>query len=228
MLIKSIKLLTTELEKLKIFYSITLDLPVISEENDYFTVKAGCSLLTFVRNENLGEYPFYHFAFDISNNKLQESIQWLTKRGIYLNKLSDCTYSLFSSTWNATSIYFYDPAGNIVEFIARHNVLNNASGQFQSTDFLRISEIGIVVPDVPSTRELLKSKFSLTEYKEYHDRFSAVGDEEGLFILSAHKRVWLGSDKPAEIFKTEVIIESNMESEYCFSNLPYVIKSEQR
>lgn len=122
----------------------------------------------------------------------------------------------------------YDPAGNILEFIARHSLTNTTPGQFQSTDILRISEIGLVVPDVSSTRELLNSKFSITEYKYNNDQFSAVGDEVGLFILSAHKRVWLGSDKPAEIYKTEVIIESEIESKHYFADLPYTIISKQQ
>jgi len=223
MLIKGVKLLTAELERLFRFYTITLGLPVVESNNDSFSVQIGRSQLIFERNDKHGEYPFYHFAFDISSNKIQESMEWLESRGIELNKLPESTFKIYSPTWNATSIFFYDPAGNIVEFIARHNLNNATPGQFQLTDLVRISEIGLVVPDVSTTRELLRSKFSLTEYKNYHDRFAAVGDEEGLFILSVHKRIWLGSDKSAEIFKTEVIIEHNTETEYSFLDLPYKI-----
>lgn len=227
MLIKNVKLLTAQLEELENFYSNTLGLSVIEQSNNYFTVQIGCSILTFEATENSEEYPFYHFAIDISNNKLQESVKWLEEKGVNLNELSGSSYHVYSETWNATSIYFYDPAGNILELIARHSLKNATKGQFQSSDLIRISEIGLVVPDVPSTRELLNSKFSLTEYKDYYDRFSAMGDEIGLFILSAHKRVWLGSDKPAEIYKTEVTIESDVEKEHYFSGLPYIIRSKQ-
>lgn len=112
-----------------------------------------------------------------------------------------------------------------MEFIARHGLENHTLESFQSTDLLRISEIGLVVPSVREARELLHSKFSLFEYKDYNDKFTAVGDEFGLFILSEHKRIWLGSNKPAEIYKTEVEIVCDKMQEYSFVNLPYKISS---
>ncbi|MFD2114787.1 hypothetical protein [Paenibacillus yanchengensis] len=54
--------------------------------------------------------------------------------------------------------------------------------------------------------------------------FAAVGDENGLFILSANKRVWLGSNKQADVFMTEVIIESNInKGEFTLKGYPYKI-----
>jgi hypothetical protein len=69
--------------------------------------------------------------------------------------------------------------------------------------------------------------FSLTEYKDYYGKFAAVGDEVGLFILAECQRVWLGSDKPAGRFRTEVEIECSVEEEVTFSDLPYRITSKK-
>jgi catechol-2,3-dioxygenase len=152
-LIKTLRLLTVQLEELRLFYTETLGLALIEESQDYFTVKVGLSELTFLRSLETNEEPFYHFAFDITNNKIQDSIQWLEERKVNLNQLSANTYLAYSRTWDSTSIYFYDPAGNILEFIARHGLSNAREGHFQSTDVLRISEIGLGVPDVTLTKK---------------------------------------------------------------------------
>ncbi|RIE04922.1 hypothetical protein [Cohnella faecalis] len=150
---------------------------------------------------------------------------WLSSRGISLNLLPQNKYQLISTTWNSTSIYFYDYAGNIVEFIARHNLNYSSTSPFTSNSLLNISEIGLVVSDVPSTRELLRSRFSIDGYKNNNDcSFAAVGDEDGLFILTAHNRIWLGSNKEAKIYKTEVEIEGAVtKGELIFKDYPYKI-----
>jgi len=226
-LIKSLSLLTVQLEELRHFYTVTLGLTLMEESQDYFTVQVGLSKLTFLRSLETFEKPYYHFAFEISNNKIQDSIRWLEERKVDVNQLSDHTYLAYSKAWDSTSIYFYDPAGNILEFIARHGLRNAREGHFQNTDVLRISEIGLAVPDVPLTKKVIRSMFSLTEYKDFNDRFAAVGDEVGLFILAECQRVWLGSDKPAEIFKTVVEIECSVEGDVIISDLPYRIISRE-
>jgi hypothetical protein len=44
-----------------------------------------------------------------------------------------------------TLYLFLRPAGNIVEFIARHNLVSDSDGDFKSADILNISEIGLAV-----------------------------------------------------------------------------------
>lgn len=224
MKIQSLKLLTNNLEKQRIFYTEIIELPLLNDSTDSFTIIAGTSHLTFDRQTNVDENPFYHFAFDIPGNKVDESIAWLNSKGISLNLLPQDKYQIYSKTWNATSIYFYDHAGNIVEFIARHSSNHSSNVPFAAGSLLNISEIGLAVHDVSSTKELLQSHFSIEGYKNYHNSFAAVGDEQGLFILSAHKRVWLGSSKQANIYKTEVVIESDInKGELTLKDYPYKI-----
>jgi hypothetical protein len=49
--------------------------------------------------------------------------------------------------WRAKSVYFFDPAGNIIELIARFDLNNASSEKFSSEQFLSLSEIGLVFPD---------------------------------------------------------------------------------
>ncbi len=48
--------------------------------------------------------------------------------------------------WHARSVYFFDPAGNIVELIARDDLNDVADGAFSSRQFRNISETGLVLP----------------------------------------------------------------------------------
>lgn len=224
MKLQSVKLLTSKLEMQRMFYTQIMELPLLKENSDMFTIIIGTSHLTFERSTIANENPFYHFAFDIPGNKVDEAIAWLNSRGISLNLLPHDKYQIYSKTWNATSIYFYDHAGNIVEFIARHNLNHSSTAEFSAESLLNISEIGLVVNDVSSTKELLGSRFSINGYKDYNNSFAAVGDEQGLFILSVNKRVWLGSSKQANIYKTEVVIEGDLnKGELTLKGYPYKI-----
>jgi catechol 2,3-dioxygenase-like lactoylglutathione lyase family enzyme len=219
--IHSIKLLTNKLEQLKRFYTYDLGLPRVESSSDRFIVKVGHSDLIFEQTGSAEESPFYHFAFDIPENKIDESIAWLNSVGVTLNLLPDNSYKAYSKTWNATSIYFYDPAENIVEFIARHSLDNVILTPFTGKELLNISEIGLVVNDVNGIKDLLSTNHLINGYKDSKETFAAVGDEDGLFILSAYRRVWLGSEKKADIFKTEITVEGTHEGVFAIGQYPY-------
>lgn len=221
-----VKLWTSSIDSLRSFYTYTLELPVQKDSKDEFTVKAGRCSLTFVNQvkaDHVEENPFYHFAFDVPSTSIDKSIEWLKSKGIALNVLPNQQYKIYSNHWNATSIYFYDPAGNIVEFIARHDLNYSAANSFSSKDFIHISEIGLVVHDVPKIMDLLKENLNIETYKDYNERFAPVGDESGLFILSAYNRVWLGSNKPAKMFQTEITIEGSPPRSFSIAEYPYHI-----
>lgn len=223
MKIQRIKLLTDNLKTQEVFYTYNLGLKLVGSSQKSFTVQVGDSHLTFEEPEILGENPFYHFAIDIPGNKINESINWLNLKGISLNSLPNNGFEIYSETWNATSIYFYDTVGNVVEFIARHDLENNTSIPFSSNDLINLSEIGLVVSNVPEAIEILNSQFSIACYKNNTDKFAAIGNEDGLFILTEYNRVWLGSNKNAKYFKTEVLIEETRKGVYIFKDFPYNI-----
>ena len=82
------------------------------------------------------------------------------------------------ASWNAHACYFRDPAGNILEFIARHNLKNDRPGEFSARDILAASEIGVVVDDVPGLatdvdRQLGLRPFAGTSAAD----FAALGDD---------------------------------------------------
>ena len=56
----------------------------------------------------------------------------------------------YSHNWDSHSLYFEDPAGNIVEFIAHHRENNEQERAFSVADILQVCEIGLVSENVPA------------------------------------------------------------------------------
>jgi catechol-2,3-dioxygenase len=199
-------LLSGRLEEQKQFYVNRLRLPLLEEENTFFTVAAGETRLRFSFATD-DSNPFYHFAFNIPENKIEEAREWLAERV----KLSadDGETLIHFPHWNAHSLYFTDPAGNIVEFIARHNLQNQTDHPFDQNDILCVSEIGLPVDNVLDRVEELQVAMGLQPWRTPSDQFTPVGDEHGLLILVPVGRVWFMSEKSAQPFPLELTINGN-------------------
>jgi catechol 2,3-dioxygenase-like lactoylglutathione lyase family enzyme len=198
-----VTLLTNKLDEMRDFYKNTLELQVVREAKKEFTVQAGLTAVTF--QESVGESgPFYHFAINIPHNKIEEAKHWIQSK-VPLNTEGESDEVFFKS-WNAHAVYFEDPSGNILEFIARHNLKNEVDHSFSSDDFLNVSEIGIVVDDViPFARTL--NQMGIPNWREDSEGLTPVGDENGLFIIVKRGRRWFFSNKDARFFPLEVSIE---------------------
>ncbi|MBH5319481.1 hypothetical protein I6N90_16925 [Paenibacillus sp. GSMTC-2017] len=113
-----------------------------------------------------------------------------------------------------------------MEFIARHNLNHSTNAPFSSENLINISEIGLVVHDVPAAQKRITSHFAIDEYKDSYETFAAIGDEDGLFILSVYNRTWFGSNLKGAIYKTEVEIEGDIiKGELILGDYPYKIIS---
>jgi len=194
------------------FYSHVLELPVKAEAGGAVSVRAGSTELLFVPHEG-GENPFYHFAFNIPENKFEASMDWLKGRAELIPHPSTGRQIFDYPRWNAKSVYFYDPAGNILELIARHNLRNAAGGTFDSRDFLYASEIGMVVPEVGAAIAQLKSKLGIADYIGVSERFAPIGNEHGLFIVVHKDRRWFDRIPPG-IFPAEVRMRGGVAGQY--------------
>jgi catechol-2,3-dioxygenase len=115
---------SSDLQSMKNFYAGILGLSVIQEEQDKLIfLKAGKSMLLIFHpmqtRSNNGSLPVHgaltppssiHFAMEIEEQEYHASKQLLTSNRIVIEK---------EVNWNsqAKSIYFRDPAGNLVELI---------------------------------------------------------------------------------------------------------------
>ena len=219
MYIRELRLLTNRLAEQKEFYTQALGLPLVDGQKSLVTLQAGETKLIFSQAQE-GSEPYYHFAFNITENKLLQAKAWLAERHVNLSK--DDADNWYSKSWHSNALYFYDPAGNIVEFIARHNLANAQEGPFTEQDILCVSEIGLVPDNIAATVTILQEKVGVGIYKgSISKEFAALGDEHGLFILSKRGRIWLASDKSSQTYPVSVSIEGA--NGYAFADLPYTI-----
>lgn len=200
MIMDSVKLYTAMLpEKLLPFYREVLGLPVVESAEGRFTVQAGYSSLTFVYQDSEGkEAPYYHYAINIPENKLDEAKRWIeAKVELGTENGADISYS---ELWDSHSVYFLDPAGNILELIARHTMDNAVDRPFDpKRDLLGISEMGLPTKDVPRAVDELEA-LGLPTYKRRDPVFNPVGDEGGIFIVVSPGRRWHFTDLTAACF----------------------------
>jgi catechol-2,3-dioxygenase len=201
MKILELQLETHCLGELKKFYTGILELPLLEERKKFFSFQAGATKVKFYR-ANPSEKPFYHFAFNIPENQLKDAKQWLSERTSIIEK--DGRDEFRFEGWNAEALYFYDPASNIVELIARHSLSNRSGNKFSAQSILSVSEIGYVVEDVRLFSEHIKEELKLDLWDGDEQQFAAVGDEEGLLIVVPVDRNWFPVDKPAEIHPVTV------------------------
>ncbi|MDR9853140.1 ring-cleaving dioxygenase [Paenibacillus sp. VCA1] len=205
-----VTLKTAELDLLKHFYKDVLQVPVVAEGEDFLSLRIGETKLTF--EETPEGRPFYHFAFNIPENRFREAKAWIAEKTA-LNT-EDGEDETNSTDWNAHSVYFEDPAGNILELIARHS-LNNASDRpFDAESLLCVSEVGIVKDEVPPFVDELVGR-GFQKYREGGLEFVPVGDEYGLLIVVKKDRRWFFAKKTAEIFPVKVHIQDVGVMDFC-------------
>ncbi len=179
MYIDELRLYSNDLGAQFRFYSDVCQFPIIDKSDTHFTIQTGETKLTFLASSNA--LP-YHFAFNIPSNKIGEAADWV-KRKVGIVPDGQKEIIKFES-WNAHAVYFYDPDGNLVEFIARHDLGQKENRSFNpSSSVYSISEIGVVSKEVMKIADQLKEQLLITDYHGCSERFCALGDEQGLFIL---------------------------------------------
>lgn len=221
--IARLRLLTRDIAALRRFYAEVLGLPVVRESDNSFAVMSAGTEVEFARS-SVGA-PVYHFAFNIPENQIEVALDWTRVRVPLISR--DGSEIVFFESWNAHSIYYFDPAGNIVEFIARHT-LPNASGEpFGPGSIREASEIGLAVPDVAAAAAQVERDLGAAPYRPVSEDFASIGDERGLLIIVRRGRKWFMPDYlAAEPHETGVTLAGEPGRSCVLEGLPYVIRSE--
>lgn len=203
MKIHALRLLCLDAEEQFDFYVNTLGLSGELLEDEAH-IQVGTTKVVFKTNSNLHNSA-YHFAMNIPSNKFEEAADWLDERCTLVADNNGEDIFDFKN-WNAHSVYAYDPSGNVIELIARHDLKNDVQEKFSSQHLLNVSEIGIATDDVLETANELQEKYKLPLYRQNaSDSFTPLGDEEGLFILVKEGREWFpDTDIPAEVLPLEI------------------------
>lgn len=207
MKLEHIQIQSSDIQQTATFYKDILDLPIIEKTKNSVSIQAGNSVLEFLENPEFKS--IYHFAFNIPENKLDEAIDWC-KSKVDLIFIEDQKVITNFENWNANAVYFYDNSGNLLEFIARHDLDNVQTEAFSSKAILNISEIGIVNENPLALGNQLIAQNGLEFFSKNanSELFAAVGDDEGLLIMVKPDRNWYPTQTPSESNKTAVRIEN--------------------
>lgn len=208
MKLEHIQIITSNILKTTAFYQDILELSMIEKSKESVSFQAGNSVLKFTENPKFDS--IYHFAFNIPENQLEEAIAWCQNK-VSLIHIEDQNVIANFENWNANAVYFYDNNGNLLEFIARHDLQNSQTAKFSSKSILNISEIGIVTENPLELGNQLKQEHGLEFFNKNanSDIFAAVGDDEGLLILVTPNRNWYPTQTPSESNATKISIENN-------------------
>ncbi len=223
MFITELELSTADLYAQQDYYANVLKLPV-HLDTDLLEVIAGKTRLTF-RQAPPGWQGQYHFCFNIPEDQFVYAKAWISAR-IPLLKDEKGTDEFHSDSWNSDSLYFKDAAGNVLEFIARHDQNNAVNAPFNSEQILQVSEIGLPSKDVIAFANELCKKLGIAVYKqEPGETFTPIGDEDGLLILPVEKRIWYpNTGVPARLLPVKVKLHVKGK-EFIIRGVPYEISS---
>lgn len=235
MKIRSVDLLTRRFDEMKHFYIDCLGFPLKSHSSEAFTIEVGYTALTFQKTQSTDDDPKYHFAMNIPAKQWSNAKEWLTKKGCTLLPTPSVEEAniqsiehdvVFFGALQAFSLYFHDPAGNLVEWIARENLEDLSTGTFQIESVLNISEVLFAFDrDLPRAMEKLCDHFPVEPYTGDKKRFQILGDDEGTFILNDIRRGYYPTQQKAEIHPLRMSVVSDQKRELHLEPYPYVIQS---
>lgn len=215
-----LRLLTHRLSELRAFYADTLGLPLVSHTADTIALEAGTTRLVFTQSPD-DEIPNYHIAFNIPENQLLPAKAWLKQRTALIAKNGEDQF--IGHAWDSEQVYFFDPAGNLGEFIAHHTLASRADTPFGPQSILGVSEVGLPVDDVRATVDGLNGALGTLVYKEGNAAFMPIGDERGLFIITRRGRPWFPTDRGATIHQTTITMRGVQPVDYHIPHTPYDI-----
>jgi catechol 2,3-dioxygenase-like lactoylglutathione lyase family enzyme len=198
-------LLSTDLAATRTFYNNILGLKTVRQARDSITFLAGNSLLSFQLTKILK--PVYHFAFNVLPSRLAEILNHLQEKVAIMPVSPQGKLIADFESWNAKSFYYHDNNGNILECIARMDLEDQGIGFDDQRFILNISEIGLVVPDVPEAQGRLENHgIPLFSKGPQTPDFSVLGDDEALLILKDPERGWMPDLSKPIPFDTTVLV----------------------
>lgn len=204
MKILEIELLSDDLAGTEGFYRKVLGLEPVARGGGVLRYFIGYTRLIFRKSENVK--PVYHFAIDLPNNRFFDAYNTIRKNVELLRVEGDDDIANFTN-WDAKSFYFKDNNGNILEGITRYPNRAFDDDSFSSKSYISISEIGLVTNNVPELADTLINEYGLPVFKRQPrgDKFTVLGDDDGLFIISEKGRHWYPTPTVSKSFRTRVL-----------------------
>jgi catechol-2,3-dioxygenase len=139
------------------------------------------------------ERPHYHIAFAVPLERFDIARQQVATHTSLI--AVDGSEIIVHRGWDAVACYFRDPAGNILECIARRSEQTDSAEAVNTPVFIQsVCEVGLVVDDVRATTQLLRDALGIALFHGSEgELFTALGTETGLLIVVSRGREWYPS-----------------------------------
>lgn len=203
---QTVALYTNQLKQLRRFYMNVLELEIADSNDEYFIVNIGSSQLIFKQTE---KDAFYHYAINIPGNQFS-IIKHQLKERLTLNKERGIDEVYFSS-FDADSMYFEDPAGNIIELIGRRKRDLFGNPSFKES-FINISEVGIVTEKLEEVSDELQDiGIPLRGVTINPNSVNFLGRDDTFIVLVRPGRRWYFSEQTSEIHPLEMTLTNKQQ-----------------
>ncbi|MHA6252795.1 hypothetical protein [Oceanobacillus sp. CAU 1775] len=195
---KSVVFYTNKLKAMRRFYANVLGLDIIEATDEKFTVKIGDTNLMFKASE---EAASYHYAINIPGNQFSIMKHWIQERTKLLTFRGKT--EVFHRNLAADSMYFEDPAGNLVELIGRRN--RDLLGDLTKEAFYDVSEIGITTSHMEEVGDELQDLgLPLQQGAEVDvESLNYIGRDDHFVVLVPPAWEWEFSSKKSEAHPLE-------------------------
>lgn len=204
--IRRVEVACHRLRALRSFYGEHMGLGVVIGRGKVH-VTAGTTEIIFHEAEEASDGR-YHLAFEVPESLIQEASDWLAFRTTLLSHEGQAVIPS-SETWQADSCYAFDPAGNVIELIARHRLSDPTVRPFGPQHIRRVSEVGVVVPDVAAMTARLARRCEIGVWAGVKSpSFTACGSELGLLIVVRRGRSWFPAGPAAAVSPLAVHLQS--------------------
>ncbi len=215
------RFLATRLDAMRKFYGETMGWPV-ERVGASLRVRAGGTELRFDPTTH-EDAPYYHVAWAIPSNKFELGKAWLAAR-LPLLVHPDGRDEFHFPSVRRRALYFADPAGNVLELIARDDLGDRAEGAFGLGDLLYVNHVGLVVDDMDATIHSIRGSLGLEPTAPPTSTFTKLGDAYRHVVLVPRNRLWLPEmNRGAEVFAADVVMHSPETAELELEPLPYRI-----
>ncbi len=178
-----------------------------------------------------GVDPRYHFAINVPRGSIEAAAAWLGARHEVLEFRGDPEVdegaTIVQGDRGASSFYFLDGGGNVVELMANPRVAEKLEGPFGAASLLEIAEIGVATADAPATRAAIEKLFGAGALWGGHEegRLTAIGDDHGVVIVAPVGRGWIPVGLPARPLPTTIVAAGPRPAEVTLPEGPYRLRA---
>lgn len=205
--IRELVLECKDLALVKDFWVNRMGMELLAQNATSFSVRIGTSKLKFVRHPGNAS-PFYHFAVNIPENQIEQAFEWIRERAQVIRQDGTGAEIIHKPLFNAHSLFFHDPAGNVVELTARHVLTNTLEGTFTKNMLLKISEVSIITKNTRECAELMTAQLGVREFERSTTGYKPIGGAEGILAFVVTGKTFLPSENLVSFaHKMEVVLK---------------------